>query len=243
MPMSATRTWGRSRARALEGLAGRGGGGHPGAVAPQADGHGFAGVVLVVHDQDAHVLERGGGLRPSFARRARCGSRSRSADAACCRGSRTINTAPGRSSRFRASTVPPCSSTRCRTMASPRPTPACWRVLEESACRKRSKTYGRNAGSIPGPSSVTESSTHEPASCEPDLHPAPHRRELDGVGQQVPDHLLQPARVTRHRTDRGIDRQLEVDVPSPRGGPHRVRGRFDHARTAAPVPRSCGTCR
>ena len=113
-------------------------------------------------------------------------------------------------------------------MANPRPSPACRRVLEESACRKRSKTYGRNAGSIPGPSSVTESSMHEPASSQPHLHPPPRGRELHGVGQQVPDHLLQPARVTRHGTGRGIDRQLEPDVPGPRGGPHGVRCRFDH---------------
>jgi hypothetical protein len=56
----------------VEGLAGRRGCGHPGAVAPQADGHRLAGVILVVHDQDVHVSERGCGLRPLFSSVGRC---------------------------------------------------------------------------------------------------------------------------------------------------------------------------
>ena len=75
------------------------------------------------------------------------------------RGSRTVNTAPEVPSVLLAAcTVPPCSSTRWRTIARPRPRPPCGRVEEESAWRNLSKTYGRNSGRMPGPSSATESS-------------------------------------------------------------------------------------
>ena len=42
--------------------------------------------------------------------------------------------------------VPPCISTRLRTIASPRPSPLCVRVVDESACRKRSNMCGMNSG-------------------------------------------------------------------------------------------------
>ena len=55
-------------------------------------------------------------------------------------GSMTVNVAPCPAPGLSAETVPPWSSTRCRTMARPRPRPPCGRLVVASACRKRSKT-------------------------------------------------------------------------------------------------------
>ena len=57
-------------------------------------------------------------------------------------------------------TDPPCSSVSSFTIASPRPSPPWSRVIEPSACRKRSKTCGRNAGAMPIPVSRTSSCVH-----------------------------------------------------------------------------------
>ena len=56
----------------------------------------------------------------------------------------------------------PCASTRCRTSASPRPSPPWRRVLVPSAWRKRSKTCGRKSLSMPWPVSLTVSSMSLP---------------------------------------------------------------------------------
>ena len=59
---------------------------------------------------------------------------------------------------------------------------------------------GRKSGAMPSPLSVTLTSTVRiDAAPDSDLNPAAVRRELDGVGQQVPEHLLQPVRVARDR--------------------------------------------
>ena len=55
--------------------------------------------------------------------------------------------------------VPPCISTMFREIARPRPRPPRSRVVPESACRKRSNTWGRNSGAIPIPVSLTAIST------------------------------------------------------------------------------------
>ncbi len=70
-------------------------------------------------------------------------------------GSITVNVAPFPSPSLVALTVPPWSSTRCRTIARPNPMPPCWRLVFWSACLKRSKTCGRKSGEIPCPVSLT----------------------------------------------------------------------------------------
>jgi hypothetical protein len=60
------------------------------------------------------------------------------------------------------------------------------RVIELSAWRKRSKTWGRKTGAMPMPVSLT-------------TRRATARRELDGIGQQVADDLLQPRHVALDR--------------------------------------------
>ena len=71
--------------------------------------------------------------------------------AAAPTGRRTVNVAPCPRRRSPRATVPPCSSTRWRTIARPRPRPPWRRVVVESAWRKRSKTCGRNSGAMPSP--------------------------------------------------------------------------------------------
>ena len=110
------------------------------------------------------------------------------------RGRVTVNVEPLPSPALSAATVPPCNSTMCRTMVRPMPSPPCERVLLLSAWRKRSKTYGRNSRSIPAPLS-RDAEPLPVASCTVDVDASAGRRELDGVGQQVPEDLLQPVGV------------------------------------------------
>ena len=76
-----------------------------------------------------------------------------------CVGSVSVKVAPLPSPALSAAMAPPCSSTRCRAIARPRPIPLCRRVLELSAWRKRSKTWGRKAASMPCPVSATRTLT------------------------------------------------------------------------------------
>src|SRR6266852_1924783 len=46
---------------------------------------------------------------------------------------------------------------------------------------------------------------------QPNLHAAPLGRELQGIGQQVPQDLLQASRVAQNRADR-LDVGLQLDV-------------------------------
>ena len=68
-----------------------------------------------------------------------------------------------------------------------------------SAWRNRLKRCGRNSGAMPSPVSLTVISTCEFTRCRRTCTRPPLRRELDGVGQQIPHHLLQPLRIARHR--------------------------------------------
>src|SRR5206468_10662471 len=65
-------------------------------------------------------------------------------------GSVTVKFAPWPSPSLAALTVPPCSSTRSRTIANPRPSPP-KRIAVPSAWRKRSKTWGRRSARMPCP--------------------------------------------------------------------------------------------
>ena len=79
-----------------------------------------------------------------------------------------------------------------------------------SSCRNRSKMWGRNSGLIPWPVSTTEISTPCRAGAwTRSVHAAALGRELDGVREQVPDHLLQAVRVARD-----LDRAVGSTVAS-----------------------------
>ena len=65
---------------------------------------------------------------------------------------------------------------------------------------------------------------------QPHLDAAAAGRELDRVRQQVPDHLLQPLRIARHRHAGLIDRRLQPDALRRRRRRHRFERLVDHAR-------------
>jgi hypothetical protein len=73
-------------------------------------------------------------------------------------GSRATNSAPRPGPSLRASTVPPCSSTRLFTTASPSPNPPLLRSRLVSAWVSASNSRGRRSGPIPTPVSRTVSS-------------------------------------------------------------------------------------
>jgi hypothetical protein len=77
------------------------------------------------------------------------------------RGRRTVKVAPCPRPGLSAVTRPAWSSTRCRTMASPSPSPLARLEMLASDWRNRSKTCGRNSGVIPSPVSLTTISTLE----------------------------------------------------------------------------------
>ena len=110
-------------------------------------------------------------------------------------GSLTVKSEPCPSPSLCAVMVPPCSSTRWRAMASPRPRPPWVRVMAPSACLKRSKTESRKLG-LDALTVVGDGQRHVAVRLgHGDLHLAPSRRELDGVRQQVPHDLLQAQRI------------------------------------------------
>ena len=62
---------------------------------------------------------------------------------------------------------------------------------------------------------------------EPDLHFAAAVRELHGVRQQIPHHLLQPFRIPRNRRRRRIEHRLDPDAFRVGGRRDRVDGIAD----------------
>ena len=188
-------------------------------------GHGLARLGVVVHDEHAQAAEAGAPRRLG-ARRVGCRAGARPpAGAALASGRRTLKVAPRPSPGLAASTVPPCSSTRWRTMARPRPRPPCDRVLEASPWRKRSKTWGRNSGLMPGAGVGHHDhglGVHAP---QPHLHAAALGRELDRVRQQVPHHLLQAVGVARARCPPRVQARPRAGSPWPRPRAARCRGR------------------
>src|SRR5262245_61710947 len=60
------------------------------------------------------------------------------------------------------------------------------------------------------------------------LDPTASRRELDGVGNKVPDYLLETLGIAADGPHRGIERALELDSPGIRRGTADLEGRRDH---------------
>ena len=215
--MSASRTCGRSRSQQLQRRGGRLRDQHAGPGPLQRERDERARVGVVVHDQDADAVQRRGRLRRASGCSASAGSSTASPAAGVRKGSVTSNSAPP-ASPLRACTDPPCSSTMWRTMARPRPRPPWRRVLEASACRKRSKTCGRKPGSMPGPSSATVTARAGAVRVQAHARAPAARGELDRVGEQVQHHLLQPAGVAHDGHRRGpAGRPARRSWPPPPG--------------------------
>ena len=189
-------------------------------------------IAVVVDRQDANALE-------AAARRSACRAAA-SADARVLRpragacamrsGSSIRKVAPFPGPSLSAKIRPPWSSTRCRVIARPRPSPPRSRLMPASACRKRSKTCGRNSGRNAGPGIADRDLDVRIDPLEAHLDPAVPRRELDGIRQHVPQHLLEPLGIARHRRGAGIDDRDEPDALGIGRRPHRFHRVLDHRR-------------
>ena len=167
---------------------------------------------------------------------------SRAADSAPARvhlaaqiGSRTVNVEPRPGRRYAAARLPPCSSTMARLMARPRPRPPNRRVMLAARPARRRR---RSAAAAPARCRCRcrrpRRRAHGPAvlACrERTAIVPPVGRELDGVAEQVPEHLGQARRV---RPDAVVS-AARLD--------HHAGGRRPSARRTT-VRRACSrTCR
>ena len=122
-----------------------------------------------------------------------------------------------------------------RTIVSPIPSPPCDRVLLLSACRNRSKTCGRNCRVDPlaGVGHLqTQTCPSERGRAAP--RRARRRGELDGVGEQVPDDLLEAVGVADRWIAGAVAATFQMQLsPLLFGvGAHRVDGGVDDRRRA-----------
>jgi hypothetical protein len=79
-----------------------------------------------------------------------------------------------------------------------------------SVVKKGSNSWPRLDGGTPGPLSITLSSTRSPAlRAEMRIAAGLGARIAHGIGEQVPDHLVEVARV---ELDRGLGRYLEQEA-------------------------------
>ena len=63
---------------------------------------------------------------------------------------------------------------------------------------------------------------------ESQIHGAPARRELDGIGEEVPEHLLEALRIAEHRPLRGSDPRADRDLLRFRLGADGLESRPQH---------------
>ena len=176
---------GPERGQRVEGLAGGGGLGHGGPRPLEHGAQGLAPVGVVVHQQHAHATQPDR-LRPGGRRPARCGGPGQHGQAHGEGGAAVRPLAV----RLHAAAVQLHQVARRWPGPGPgRRGRGCWSA---SAWRKRSNTCGRNSGAMPTPV-VTRprAPTWSAAGRRRDAHTAAGGRELDGVGEQVPHHLLQ----------------------------------------------------
>ena len=128
---------------------------------------------------------------------------------------------------------PPSRPAISRLIDRPRPVPPYLRLVVPSACWNASKMILCRCAGMPMPVSLTAKAITRSARFRISWSPAPALardvdpqghlplfRELEGVGEQVPDHLLQPLRV-------GVDRagqillELDARTPAPSPAPSR----------------------
>lgn len=75
---------------------------------------------------------------------------------------------------------------------------------------------------------------HDNSTCD-DLHFPTLRRELDGVAQEVPHHLLQAVGVARHRPGDGVNDLLQFHPLRVGCGSHGLDGGVDHCWHVYPL--------
>ena len=136
--------------------------------------------------------------------------------------------------------VPPCCSTIARAIQSPSPVPGIARRVAVEARKKREKSCACSSAGIPTPVSVT---TSRPGRVALDGTPTvPPGGELDGVRDEVVEHLAEPLRVGGTS---GVDRACSARPSRPcrrrPAGPPRSRRRpRRRVRPARPRARAGG---
>ena len=79
------------------------------------------------------------------------------------------------------------------------------------------------------PESFTSIATLEPTGLAVSTMRPPESRELHGVDEEVPHHLLQPAGIADHRAHLGSNVDAQLQALRVRGGLHDVHGRPEDA--------------
>ena len=127
-------------------------------------------------------------------------------------GSVTVKVAPWPSPGLLARMLPPCISTSCLTMASPRPRPPCRRVVRgvglAEAVEDVRQEFGLDAHA--GVDDADLDVRVDPL--QQHLHLAALGRELHGVGEQVPDDLLEPCGVAGDGARERVEHLLDADA-------------------------------
>ena len=151
-------------------------------------------------------------------------------------GTSTEKVLPRPSPSLWAQTRPPCSSTRCFTIASPSPRPPWPRVVGLVRLAEAVEHVGQElAARCRRRCRCTATTTCDVGAARPALDTRPPLgRELHGVGQQVPEHLLQPVGVSPgRRSDPPEDVHVERDPLGLSRGPQRPRPRRRPRRRAS----------
>ena len=241
--MSPPATSGSSRLQQAQRLGGRRGREHLGAALAEDRGHQLPGVRVVVHDQDAQAGQAGGRSATACAPRARRvrGLHGQGRGGHAPQGQRAPRTPrPCPALVVRRAHVAAVQLHQVAHDGQPQAQPAvaagCWRSRPGGSARRR------GAG--------TRAAMPSPVSCDRDLDVGVHAsrrtwtlaapgRELDGVGEQVPDDLLQPVGVAGDRARLGVqDRRWSADPLGLGRRAHGVQRGLDHrprARTGLHV--------
>ena len=114
--------------------------------------------------------------------------------------------------------VPACTSTRCLTIVKPSPRPVKLLFNPVFGWLNRSKRWGRKLALIPRPVSVTAIFVLTVNGTGRYGDVAAGRGELDGVADQIPDNLLQPAIIPHHVRIKIRHLPFERDFPRLREG-------------------------
>ena len=146
------------------------------------------------------------------------------------RGNRAVNVEPWPTPGLSAWMLPPWSSTSWRAMERPRPRPRACRVLDESSWVNRSKTLGKELD-VDAQAAVRDDHLDVRADGL-DAHPDPAvlRGELDGVREQVPEHLLETLGIAHDVAPRRILDELEAYALGVGRGGHRPDRRLHDGR-------------
>ena len=142
-----------------------------------------------------------------------------------------MNVAPSPSPSLKAVTLPPCSSARWRTIASPIPSPpvlarVCRVLLTETIEHVRQE---RRRDSNPGVGDVERDGVAVASGGHADL--SAFGCELDRIGQQVPGDLLHAPRVAQEGQFLRLDVRDHGDAPCFRGVAHGLECAVDHTLT------------